>query len=191
MHYSKAAARTYFLEQRNSLNDAQIEQWSLDIANQVTAMPLWNAVIFHLFLSIPQKKEVDTEPLLTLLQGKDKSIVCPKISGPNQLQHFLLTDQTKIKIHPWGIPEPTGGIAIEPDQIDVVFVPLLGCDHQGNRVGYGGGYYDRFLNQCRKDVLRIGLSFFNPLPEISPVEPSDIPLHYAVTPQKVWAFNQV
>ena len=190
MHYSKAAARTYFLEQRNSLNAAQIEQWSLDIANQVTSLPLWKSDIFHLFLSIPQKNEVDTEPLLTLLQGKDKSIVCPKMIGPNQLQHFLLTDQTKIEIHSWGIPEPAGGIAIEPDQIDVVFVPLLGFDRQGNRVGYGGGYYDRFLSQCRKDTLRIGLSFFDPLPEISPVEPSDIPLHYAVTPQKVWRFNR-
>ena len=191
MHFTKSTARAHFLNQRSLLDPLQAEQWSIDIANQVASLNIWEASTFHLFLSSSKKKEVDTEPLLTLLQGKDKSVVCPKISGSRQLTHYLLTDQTKIVMHPWGIPEPQDGIQLNPSVLDIVFVPLLGFDKFGNRVGYGGGYYDLFLAECKADVVRIGLSFFDPVEKISPIESTDIPLHYAVTPQNIWEFKQV
>lgn len=188
MRYTKAETRAYFTSKREEVTAVQVEDWSLEIANQLAQMDLWKSSVFHLFLSIPRKKEVDTEPLLTLLQGKDKSVVCPKIKGPGEMKNYLLTDQTKMVIHPWGVPEPEGGIEIPSTTIDVVFVPLLGFDQQGQRVGYGGGYYDRFLARCRPNVITIGLSFFDPIAEIHPVEKTDIPLNFVVTPTQIWTF---
>jgi 5-formyltetrahydrofolate cyclo-ligase len=79
---------------------------------------------------------------------------------PNfDLSHILLTDATPIKPNSYGIPEPTGGIAVSPATIEVVFVPLLAYDINGNRIGYGKGYYDRFLAQCDPKCNFIGLSF--------------------------------
>ena len=83
----------------------------------------------------------------------------------------------------WGIDEPKGGKIISPDKIDVVFVPLLACDYRGNRIGYGGGYYDRFLAQCKPDVLKIGLSFFPPETDLSPfMTEKDIRVSLVCTP---------
>jgi 5-formyltetrahydrofolate cyclo-ligase len=72
--------------------------------------------------------------------------------------------------------------------IDLVFIPLLACDLQGNRVGYGKGFYDRFLSKCRYDVKKIGLSFFDPVDKIEDVNVFDIPLDECITPKKTWVF---
>jgi 5-formyltetrahydrofolate cyclo-ligase len=72
--------------------------------------------------------------------------------------------------------------------IDVVFVPLLAYDKLGNRVGYGKGFYDKFLNQCKPDVLKIGLSFFEPEELIEDVFENDVKLDFCVTSEKVICF---
>ena len=92
------------------------------------------------------------------------------------------------KLNSWNIPEPENGIAISTEQIEVVFIPLLAFDLRGNRVGYGKGFYDDFLNNCSKDTLKIGLSFFEAEANIADVEPHDIPLDYCVTPTKIYTF---
>ena len=75
-----------------------------------------------------------------------------------------------------------------PKKIDVVFVPLLAFDSKGHRVGYGKGFYDRFLNECRKDVITVGLSFFEAEDEFIEANETDVPLDYCVTPLKVYSF---
>lgn len=77
---------------------------------------------------------------------------------------------------------------MEPKKIEVVFVPLLAFDKQGNRVGYGKGFYDRFLKQCKTDVVKIGLSLFDAEEEIEDVLENDIPLDYCITPNKIHEF---
>ena len=72
--------------------------------------------------------------------------------------HFLQDDEMYFEKNQYGIPEPIGGVTVDEKDIDIVFIPLLAFDELGNRVGYGKGYYDRFLSKCRKDVLKIGLS---------------------------------
>lgn len=74
-------------------------------------------------------------------------------------------------------------------KIDVVFVPLLAYDNKGNRVGYGKGFYDHFLSECREDVVKIGLSFFEPEEAIEDVSATDIRLDYCVTPMTVYNFR--
>ena len=121
------------------------------------------------------------------MQGKDKNIVLPKVSG-QQLNHYLLTDNTKLKKSKWNIPEPIDGIEILPEKLDVVFVPLLAFDEMGNRVGYGKGFYDNFLADCRPETLKVGISLFAPIKKITDVFETDVPLDYCVTPEQNYSF---
>lgn len=184
----KEQLRLNYSKLRHALSADAIPEKSMRIANNVLALPIWRATYFHSFLSIPSQKEVDTSFILTLLQGKDKQIVVPKISGGNSLKHFLLTDGTTLKPNKWNIPEPTEGIEVPVDKIDVVFVPLLAFDLDGHRVGYGKGFYDAFLKQCRTDVIKVGLSFFEAEAKIDDIHPEDVALDYCITPFSTYTF---
>ena len=187
----KSQIRKRYKKLRKELSETEVMDKSLLIANRCIELPIWEKQIFHLFLSLEDQNEVDTALILTLLQGKDKEVVVPKIIDPEQLQHILLTDQTPFQKNPLGIPEPVSGIQIEPSKIDVVFVPLLAFDNKGNRIGYGKGYYDRFLARCKPECIKIGLSFYEVEQDSFPMEATDIPLDYCVTPEQLYRFSNV
>ena len=174
----KKDLRIAFKKKREALSLAEIDEKSLAIANQVLQLQLWEYSFFHLFLSIERLKEINTEYLLHILNGKDKNIVVSKSEFEAlTMKHFLLTDATPLKLNKWGIPEPVNGI------------PLLAFDEKGNRIGYGKGFYDRFLNECREDVIKVGLSFFEATTTIEDTNANDIPLDFCVTPEKIYRFN--
>ncbi len=185
----KKLLRSSYITKRSSLSKAKLTSDSISIANKLLELPIWHFDYYHLFLSITDKKEVDSSPILSILQGKDKHIVIPKVIDSNNLNHFLLTDSTTFIFSKWGVPEPLDGIPISPKKLDVVFVPLLAFDRDGNRVGYGKGFYDGFLSQCRKDVIKVGVSFFEAENKITDVHDADIKLDYCVTPNQVYSFN--
>ncbi len=187
---SKKDLRKKYKELRSKLSEDEIDDLSIDIANNLLKMSIWEQSFYHVFLSIQNKKEINSEFILHILQGKDKNIVVSKSNFENNtLEHILLTDGTILKVNSWGIPEPTDGIPIPEDKIQVVFIPLLAFDEKGNRIGYGKGFYDKFLAKCNPDTLKIGLSFFSPEKEIKEVLPTDIRLDYCVTPLNVYTFN--
>jgi 5-formyltetrahydrofolate cyclo-ligase len=188
MDCTKKALRTSYLLQRKALAPRDHEELSFAIANQCLQLPIWERDYFHLFLPIESKAEMDSTLVLTLLQGRDKQVVVPKIKGPFDLEHLLLTDSTRIVKNEWQIPEPTDGIVFDPKLLEVVFVPLLIFDSKGHRVGYGKGFYDRFLSQCKTDVIKIGLSFFDPVEAIEDINENDIPLNFCVCPDKIHVF---
>jgi 5-formyltetrahydrofolate cyclo-ligase len=155
----------------------------------VLALPVWEKTYFHIFLPITEQKEVNTEFILHLLSGKDKEIVVSKCDlGTCNLTHFLLTDNTKIKKNQYNIPEPLNGLEVTTSKIDVVFVPLLAFDKSGHRVGYGKGFYDKFLAECKPETIKIGLSFFEAEEIIEDVFKNDVKLDYCVTPNEVYRF---
>ncbi|MCF4100741.1 5-formyltetrahydrofolate cyclo-ligase [Gillisia sp. M10.2A] len=187
----KNKLRLKYQELRTSLSLEEIEEKSLEIANKLLELPLWEHEFYHLFLTISEKKEIDTEPILHILHGKDKNIVISKSDfSNNTLTNFLLTDTTVIKKNKWNIPEPTGGIEIPASKIDVVFVPLLAFDEKGHRVGYGKGFYDKFLAECKKEVIKVGVSLFEAEKAIPGLLSSDIALDFCITPRKVYSFNK-
>ncbi len=186
----KSELRKKYKELRIGLSNEDIEKMSLEIANKALELPVWDHDFYHIFLSIAEQKEVDTEYLLHILQGKDKHVVIPRAdTKTGNLIHYLLTDQTLIKKNRWNIPEPQEGIEISSKKLDVVFIPLLAYDQNGHRIGYGKGFYDRFLAGCRPDIVKIGLSFFEPVKEINDIFTSDVPLNYCVTPEKIYEFD--
>lgn len=186
----KSQLRIKYKKLREELSPDEIEQLSLEIANKLLELPIWNYSFYHLFLSITEKREINTETILHILQGKDKNVVVSKSDLQNfEMTNYLLTDSTVLRTNEWGIPEPVDGIEVQPQQIEVVFLPLLVFDEKGNRIGYGKGFYDRFLSSCSMDTLKIGLSFFEAEPEITEVSEDDIPLDYCVTPNKIYRFK--
>lgn len=176
---------------RAELKSSEITDLSIDLANHVLQIPIWDFFYFHIFLSIEENKEIDTLPLITLLQGRDKNVVVPKVSGENTMDNFLLTDSTAFKKNKWHIPEPVDGILVPEEKIDVIFVPLLAFDEKGNRVGYGKGFYDTFLAKCKRETVKIGLSFFEVEKAITDTHKNDIGLDYCVTPNTVYRFNRL
>ncbi len=185
----KKVLRLKYKKLRVNLSEESIEEMSLQIANQALKLPIWDKTYYHIFLSILTKKEVNTEYLLHILQGKDKSIIVSKADfDSGEMKHFLLQENTILKTSEYGIPEPVSGLEISPEMIDVIFVPLLAFDQKGHRVGYGKGFYDRFLEKCSPHTIFIGLSFFDAEPEIFSAV-TDIPLNFCITPKKIIDFQ--
>lgn len=184
----KAELRKKYTAKRLSLSQSEVDTLSIAIANRALQLPIWDKAYYHIFLSISEKKEVNTEFLLHVLQGKDKSICIPKANFKTfEMQHILLQENTPIKISAYGIPEPVEGIAISANLLDVVIVPLLAFDNNGNRIGYGKGFYDRFLTQCKPECIKIGVSFFEAEEKILN-ENIDFPLNYCITPKNIYEF---
>lgn len=185
----KTALRLKYKKLRSELSPDERDERSLAIANQTLELPIWDKQVFHLFLPILRHSEINTEYLLQILMGRDKTIAISRSDFEHsRMLHFELTENTKITVSAFGIPEPENGEPLREDQIDVVFVPLLAYDRSGHRIGYGKGFYDRFLAGCRGDAVKIGLSFFEAEPEIPDVLDSDIKLDYCVTPRGIYAF---
>ena len=185
----KPTLRKKYKNLRENLSEDSVAEMSLEIANQALKLRIWEKTYYHIFLPISDKKEVDTTYLMHILQGKDKSIVVSKTDFSTlEMKHFLLQENTLLKTSDYGIPEPVSGIEVSPEILEVVFVPLLAYDQNGNRIGYGKGFYDRFLEKCSPSTVFVGLSFFTPEPKIS-FEDTDIPLDYCITPEKIFDFK--
>jgi 5-formyltetrahydrofolate cyclo-ligase len=185
----KKELRLRYKTLRNQLSESDLEEMSLAIANKVLTLPIWEKNYYHIFLPITEQKEVNTEFILYLLSGKDKEIIISKSDfKTREMTHFLLTDNTKIKKNEYNIPEPVDGLEVPTSKIEVVFVPLLAFDTTGHRAGYGKGFYDKFLMECKPETIKIGLSFFGPEEKIEDVFENDVKLDYCVTPDAVYQF---
>ncbi|MEZ4859476.1 MAG: 5-formyltetrahydrofolate cyclo-ligase [Flavobacteriaceae bacterium] len=184
----KKYLRELYKAKRAALSKEELDTLSLAIANQALHAPIWDKTYYHIFFPIAHKKEVNTEFILHILQGRDKSIVVPKAHfNTGEMTSILLQENTLLKTSPYGIPEPVEGIEIAPQQLDVLFIPLLAYDKNGNRMGYGKGFYDRFLKKCKKECRFVGLSFFEPEEAIE-IDAHDIPIHTCITPYKIYNF---
>lgn len=186
---TKSELRKTYKHLRAQLSEHDVEDHSLAIANQVLNLNIWDKTFFHIFLAIEEQKEINTDFILNILAGKDKNIIISRSNFDDcSMTHYLLTDNTTLRKNRYNIPEPIDGIEIQPSQIEVVFIPLLAFDTFGNRIGYGKGFYDRFLANCKPETLKIGLSFFDAESEAIEHTENDIKLDYCVTPDQVIRF---
>jgi 5-formyltetrahydrofolate cyclo-ligase len=188
---TKAALRKIYKEKRLELTHQQIEKFTdlLLINFQQIQLPFLSCI--HTYVASEKLGEVDTSAIIRFLQFKNPGlkILIPKIDiTSGSMQHLLFDDEVQLAENAFGIAEPTAGEIVEQGEIDLVLVPLLAFDQHGYRVGYGKGYYDKFLSQCREDVIKIGLSFFEPVDEIDGINQFDISLNYCLTPQQVYEF---
>lgn len=150
--------------------------------------------VLHTFLPIGKNREVDTWKIIDRVQREFPEIrICiPKINNQtSELEHYYYEGKEQLEKNTWEIPEPIKGVPAAVEKIDAVLVPLLAFDKKGHRLGYGRGFYDRFLARCRRDCLKIGLSLFETEEEIDDIGEKDVPLDRVITPEKVFDFNDL
>lgn len=149
--------------------------------------------VLHCFLSIAGFNEIDTPPIFERLwrEFPDIKTVVPRISSgeDDKLESVIYAADTPLVENSWGIFEPAHDELVSPSEIDIVLVPLLCFDGRGHRVGYGKGYYDRFLADCRPDCRKVGLSLFPPVDIIDDTHDHDVTLDMCITPDRVYTFE--
>lgn len=190
---NKQECRSYFKAKRISLSDEEILELNAQLLEQMKKFDWTGYSRIHVFLSISKFKEPDTLEFISWIK-KIKPYVALVISKSDfisgTMTNYLYDENIVLQTNSWGIPEPADGISVDDKSIDIVIVPMLVCDQTGNRVGFGKGFYDRFLAGCRADVVTVGLSFFKPIDNLSDVDEWDYPLDYCITPNGLYSFNK-
>jgi 5-formyltetrahydrofolate cyclo-ligase len=181
---TKAEIRKTYLARRLALTDGEYAQINRSIADAFfSTIDLSSVRVLHTFLPIEKNKEADTWLIIDRLKREfpHVRISIPRINPDNaSMDHFYFEGLHQLVNNTWGIPEPKQGIPTPLEKIDIVLVPLLAVDIKGNRVGYGRGFYDKFLAQL-DGAKKIGLSCFEPLEKL-PADKYDIPIDIIITP---------
>ena len=178
-------------QQRQALTMEQRLKYDIELAKQFLKFTAEKT--FHrTALYIQQDGELGTEHLIEKLLAMGSQLYLPKLfeDGSNQL-HFVRYDQnSRMAKNCFGIPEPISNEKIPIDELELIFMPLTAFDLQGNRLGMGGGYYDRTLAKAlNKNTLFIGLAYdFQQIPAC-PVDTFDQPLDMVLTPTRAIEFN--
>ncbi|MBX7174528.1 MAG: 5-formyltetrahydrofolate cyclo-ligase [Pyrinomonadaceae bacterium] len=184
---TKSELRRTFLIKQKSLSVQERQKLSQQIADQFFAnFAVESFKNLHLFLSIEKNGEVDTKFIYEKLRQDFPHLktYVPRV-GNEVLEHLEFTTKTEVIVSRWGIDEPVGNDLADEKLFDAVIVPLLCFDKRGYRVGYGKGFYDKFLAKCRTDCLKIGVSYFPPIESIE-INEFDVKLDYCLTPNSVF-----
>lgn len=189
---NKTALRKYYLSKRKALSQTEILTQSQAIVELFFQhFNLSTIKYLHIFLPIIKQNEINTFLLIERIQAEFpqvKIVVSKSIPETYEMEHFLY-DEEKLVENKWGIPEPVSGELIAPSEISMVLVPLLIFDEAGNRVGYGKGFYDRFLQQCSDDLIKIGLCLEEPIDKIDDVNEFDVKLDYCIIPNRLYSLG--
>jgi 5-formyltetrahydrofolate cyclo-ligase len=184
----KSRLRKAYLRKQGALSREQRAAKSERIAfNFFSSFDLSRIRYLHCFISIERFNEVNTRPIIELLWSDFSNIqtVVPRVDfESNEMASLTFRRDTQLVRNAWSIDEPSHSELVADEEIDMVLVPGLCFDRNGHRVGYGKGYYDRFLKKVRPDCLKVGLSYFEPVDKID-VHEGDVSLDAVVTPYDV------
>ena len=188
---TKQELRKHFNERRLALSPRQLEQISEAICDATFRNFQLEGRRISLFLPIERKKEINTYKIWEKALSFGAEIAVPKVNfKTNELKHILFESEDQLETSSFGIPEPKKGRIIAAEHFDFVFVPLLAVDTKGYRVGYGKGYYDRFLKRCSPRCKFIGLNHFDEFQDsIDDIYSGDVPLHGCITPTNFYRFD--
>lgn len=183
MGSSKAKLREKLKAQRSNLSLADVKRLSSRIVKHVLRTVDWQKVKnLHVYLPIKEQNEVDTWPLIARLAHERPyiTIAVPRLKS-GQMEAVVPDSHTKMKPSRFGITEPVGGRVLPKSfKFDVIIVPMIGFDEHGHRLGYGGGYYDRFL-KTQPQAQTIGLCYDLGFIKKSPHEAGDAVLKQIIT----------
>lgn len=187
----KKEARKTYNKKRQEVSYTDRLKWDdLILINfQTIDIPFLNTVFS--FYPMEARNEVNVFILTDYLHFRNPSLqVCyPKmhISTPDMEAIACGADEI-FEANAINILEPVSNTIVAPEDIDLVIVPMLICDVAGNRVGYGKGYYDRYLSRCRPDCIKVGVSYFEPIETVEDADQYDVPLNFCITPLKAYVF---
>lgn len=184
---NKKALRHLYRSKREALSPKDLENASAQIMARVISDNLVKRGLLMLFFDSAAHAELPMEKWFDAFKGHP--ICVPKVVDTNgKMEAVMWQKGMPLQPNKWGIPEPLGTDYITPKNIATIIVPLLCFDHNGQRVGYGKGYYDRFLSRCSPTCKTIGVSCFEPIEKIEDAEITDVPLDVVVTPKGVYTF---
>jgi 5-formyltetrahydrofolate cyclo-ligase len=169
--------------ERSRLDDLMLIQF------QKVELPFIHALLSY--WPIEENNEPNTHLFTEFLKFRNPEMITayPVSDFSSLAMDAIATDidtpfrKTELNIH-----EPEKGDVILAKRLDMVFVPLLVVDKQGYRIGYGKGFYDKYLGSCRDNCIKAGFSYFEPVDTISDKEDFDLPLDLCITPQAVYVF---
>ena len=195
---TKADLRRTALARRRALDAGELARRSAKLCEHLLRQfPVAGWQWLHLFLPLAKRNEPDTWEVIHWVWGERLPLrLATPVVQPDgiSLRHYELRPDTQLTQNRWGIDEPVPDPVAAPEvfaaAVDAVLVPLLAADETGQRVGYGGGFYDRFLAQCRPGTQFIGLNVLDepPAGRIADVLPTDVLLTACITPGGVWRF---
>ena len=188
---NKKALRKQYREMRNVLSPAAKHAMLAGMQDFFREIPLIPKALVLSYKAIASKNEVDPSVFEEVLSTEyDAVSFCfPSVYfEEGEMDAYLEDEQVTWEEVKFGLSQPASGNIVSPEKIDIVLVPLLAFDCQGNRLGYGKGFYDRFLARCRPGVVSIGLSWFEAEQTLPEISSHDVPLKYCVTPQRLYVF---
>ncbi|MFZ6010284.1 MAG: 5-formyltetrahydrofolate cyclo-ligase [Bacteroidota bacterium] len=189
---TKQELRKTYLHRRLTLSEAEYLELSRGLSENFFAnVDLSFVKVLHTFLPIEKNREPNTWLIIDRIRREfpNVRISIPKINTQTSiLESYYFEGLHQLENNTWGIPEPKQGIPTPVEKIDAVIIPLLAFDRQGHRVGYGRGFYDKFLNSCRSDAKKIGVSFFDGVNKIDDATQTDVLLDQVVTPAELVTF---
>lgn len=187
---TKAALRTLYKQKRSELSHAvkdkledilliQFQSLHLDIPDTVMtyspieAMNEYNPILIEEYC---------------FFKNPAASLIYPVVDkANNDLKAFAVKEDTFFDLNEYDIEEPVNGKEIYPEGVGMMIIPLLAFDESGYRVGYGKGYYDKFISRCRPDVLKVGFSFFD-AEVIDDLNSFDQKMDICITPERIYQF---
>ncbi|MDP9230680.1 MAG: 5-formyltetrahydrofolate cyclo-ligase [Bacteroidota bacterium] len=188
---TKTEARKIYNEKRMFLSEAEKTKFDDLLLVQFQTLPLPFIECLFSYWPIEENSEPDTHLFTGFLKFRNPEL---KVGYPksdfnvNGLQAVAVDVDTPFEKHEFNIYEPDSDAIIPPNEIDLIFVPLIICDKKGIRVGYGKGFYDRYFVNCRANCIKIGFSYFEPIDKIADSTEFDVPLNICVTPHNIYVF---
>lgn len=184
----KSELRSELLETRKKINDRTWNDDSRAITNKLKDLKEFQSGnVIHCFVSMNNRNEVDTHLFIKEMISSGKNVIVPVTNfETGELEHSLISSFDELEKNKWGVLEPK--IVQQTNlQIDLIIVPLLAADKNFNRLGYGKGFYDRFLE--KEDATRVGLLFDEFIFDSIPVEDFDEKLDILISEKRLLSRN--
>lgn len=179
---TKKEIRKQIFARRKACTDSEVELWSRAITERVVALPAFRRAK-RVLVYADYNHEVATRYLIEEAWKNGKEVAVPKVVGKDMV-FYKLNDFSQLEPGYYGIPEPARGEIVEWEQA-LMLMPGVAFDKENHRVGYGGGFYDRYLEK-HPEVERIAIAFsFQMVPEV-PTEPTDICPQILVTEKETY-----
>jgi 5-formyltetrahydrofolate cyclo-ligase len=190
MLITKAEARNILSQKRAALTESACMKMDDLLLIQLQRIDWSSTAILASFYPLAHKNEPNT----LLFEKYIKTLYpfirfCYPIVDVEQHQMDFYFETETLQVNAYGIQEPLPFNKVAPDMIDTMLVPLLGFDQKGHRVGYGKGYYDRYLAKASIELQKIGVSYFEPMDNFTDTNEFDVPLSSCITPWNTYEFE--
>lgn len=190
MSLTKKELRKKYISKREQLAPGQLQHLSDRICDLIFTHFQLEDKYVSLFLPIERQHEINTYSIWEKAVEFGAKVAVPRSNFETMdMKHILFESEDQLELSSWGIPEPKKGKVIAADRFDIVFVPLLTVDQKGYRVGYGKGFYDKFLKKCAPNCQFVGLYLFDFETQIEDTFPGDVRLHACITPTGLHRFE--